>query len=174
MTSVRRFNCRDLLCFNTVNLDYFTETYNLNFYMQYLARWPEYCLMAVTPNHSNMAYILGKAEGTGRLWHGHVTAVTVGPPYRRQGMAQKLMNYLENVTINRHNAYFVDLFVRVSNTVAIEMYKAFGYSMYRTVLGYYANDENAYDMRKAMPRDKEKKSVIPMTRPVKPHELEFD
>jgi N-terminal acetyltransferase B complex catalytic subunit len=54
------------------------------------------------------------------------------------------------------------------------MYKAFGYSMYRTVLGYYANDENAYDMRKAMPRDKEKKSVIPMTRPVKPHELEFD
>ena len=68
--------------------------------------------------------VLGKAEGKGRLWHGHVTAVTVGPPYRRQGLAQKLMNYLEDVTINRHNAYFVDLFVRVSNTVAIEMYKA--------------------------------------------------
>ena len=92
----------------------------------------------------------------------------------------------------------------------------FGYSVYRTVLGYYANNENAYgteeiqliclllapkikilkfyrsctgsacthlnlsfsifiaDMRKAMPRDKEKKSIIPLTRPVKPHELEFD
>jgi N-terminal acetyltransferase B complex catalytic subunit len=29
-------------------------------------------------------------------------------------------------------------------------------------------------MRKAMPRDVEKKSVVPLNRPVKPHELEFD
>ena len=28
------------------------------------------------------------------------------------------------------------------------MYKSFGYSVYRTVLGYYAGEENAYDMRK--------------------------
>lgn len=30
-----------------------------------------------------MAYIMGKAEGKGELWHGHVTAVTVRP--RRLG-----------------------------------------------------------------------------------------
>jgi hypothetical protein len=30
--------------------------YNLSFYMQYLARFPEYCLMAVAPAHENMAY----------------------------------------------------------------------------------------------------------------------
>ncbi len=50
----------------------------------------------------------------------------------------------------------------------------FGYSIYRTVLGYYSGDENAYDMRKAMSRDKEGKSVIPLTRPIHPHELEHD
>ena len=75
----------------------------------------------------------------------------------------------------RHNAYFVDLFVRVTNAAAIGMYKSvsvsfgksrenaqekiieqpffllffllslqFGYSVYRTVLGYYSNKENAY------------------------------
>ena len=44
---------------------------------------------------------MGKAEGTWRSWHGHVTAVTVAPPYRRQGLAEKLMNLLEDVTINR-------------------------------------------------------------------------
>lgn len=46
--------------------------------------------------------------------------------------------------MSRHNAYFVDLFVRVSNTVAINMYKKFGYVVYRQVIGYYSGEEDAY------------------------------
>jgi len=42
------------------------------------------------------------------------------------------------------------------------------------VLGYYSNDENALDMRKAMPRDVKKASIVPLKRPVRPEELEFD
>lgn len=68
--------------------------------MQYLARWPEYCLISMAPGHESMGYILGKAEGTGKSWHGHVTAVTVSPTYRRQRLAKKLMDLLEDVTIN--------------------------------------------------------------------------
>lgn len=37
-------------------------------------------------------------EGRGENWHGHVTAVTVAPSYRRQRLADKLMALLENVT----------------------------------------------------------------------------
>jgi|APGre2960657505_1045072.scaffolds.fasta_scaffold78450_2 ribosomal protein S18 acetylase RimI-like enzyme len=68
---------------------------------------------------------MGKAEGKGENWHGHVTAVTaraafyacrgtqrlthslhfgssqVAPEYRRQGLAQKLMGLLEETTIKR-------------------------------------------------------------------------
>ena len=64
---------------------------------------------------------MGKAEGRGENWHGHVTAVTVrrgsrrgsapcslahprlqvAPEYRRQGLAQKLMGILEEITIKR-------------------------------------------------------------------------
>ena len=33
--------------------------------------------MAQGPGGQPMGYILGKAEGKGELWHGHVTAVTV-------------------------------------------------------------------------------------------------
>jgi hypothetical protein len=43
----------------------------------------------------------------------------------------------------RHDGYFVDLFVRKSNDVAIHMYRRMGYSVYREVLGYYSNIENA-------------------------------
>lgn len=57
---------------------------------------------------------------------------------------------MTNVTIifidDRKQAYFVDLFVRVSNIVAIDMYKKLGYSVYRQVLEYYTGDpdEDAY------------------------------
>lgn len=46
----------------------------------------------------------------------------------------------------RKQAYFVDLFVRVSNKVAIKMYQQLGYIVYRTVLEYYSGDpdEDAY------------------------------
>lgn len=38
--------------------------------------------MAEGPDNQAMGYILGKAEGEGTKWHGHVTAVTVAPEYR--------------------------------------------------------------------------------------------
>lgn len=174
MTTLRRFTCNDLFTFNSINLDILTETYNLPFYLTYLARWPEFCQVAEGPGSQAMAYILGKAEGEEELWHGHVTAVTVAPDYRRQNLAQKLMRVLEETSEKVHNCYFVDLFVRRSNSVAINMYRKFGYSVYRTVLGYYSGEEDAYDMRKALPRDVHKTSVVPLKRPIRPEELEFE
>ena len=46
----------------------------------------------------------------------------------------------------RKEAYFVDLFVRMSNNVAVDMYKQLGYVIYRRVLEYYSGDpdEDAY------------------------------
>lgn len=90
--------------------------------------------------------VLGKAEGKGKLWHGHVTAVTVAPEYRRLGLARRMMQMLEDVSRASYNGFFVDLFVRVSNVVAIGMYRKLGYVVYRQVLGYYsgASPEDAY------------------------------
>lgn len=174
MTTLRRFTCDDLFSFNAVNLDYFTETYGLPFYLQYLARWPEYCLVAEGPDQQCMGYILGKAEGEQEGWHGHVTAVTVAPESRRLGLARQLMDKLENITEETHDGYFVDLFVRKSNASAIAMYQKMGYVVYRRVIGYYTGSEDALDMRKAMARDTHKKSVIPLRHPIYPHQLECD
>lgn len=49
-----------------------------------------------------------------------------------------------------------------------------GYIIYRRVLRYYSGEEDGLDMRKALSRDVEKKSVIPLKRPVTPDELEYD
>ena len=40
MTSIRPFEAMDVFKFNSTNLDPLTETYELNFYFSYLARWP--------------------------------------------------------------------------------------------------------------------------------------
>ena len=79
MTTLRRFTAEDLFHFNNVNLDHLTETvtlprdlsvaanvvaamtsrwlqYNIPFYMQYLARWPNLCLVAEAPGGEIMGY----------------------------------------------------------------------------------------------------------------------
>ncbi|XP_067635680.1 N-alpha-acetyltransferase 20 isoform X2 [Eurosta solidaginis] len=167
MTTLRPFTCDDLFKFNNVNFDPLTETYGLSFYTQYLARWPEYFQLAESPNGQIMGYIMGKVEGHMDNWHGHVTALTVSPDYRRLGLAALLMSFLEDVS-EKKRAYFVDLFVRKSNKVAINMYQNLGYIIYRTILEYYAgdHDEDAYDMRKALSRDVERKSIIPYSHPI--------
>ncbi|KAJ4775566.1 N-alpha-acetyltransferase 20 [Rhynchospora pubera] len=174
MTSIRRFCCDDLLRFAHVNLDHLTETFNMSFYMTYLARWPDYFHVAVAPGHRIMGYIMGKVEGQGESWHGHVTALTVAPDFRRQKLAKKLMTLLEDFSDQMDKAYFVDLFVRASNTPAIKMYEKLGYIIYRRVLRYYSGEEDGLDMRKALSRDVEKKSIIPYKRPITADELEYD
>ncbi|XP_059561409.1 N-alpha-acetyltransferase 20 isoform X2 [Myotis yumanensis] len=165
MTTLRAFTCDDLFRFNNINLDPLTETSRQHH-------------IHVPGRRINRGEVMGKAEGSvaREEWHGHVTALSVAPEFRRLGLAAKLMELLEEIS-ERKGGFFVDLFVRVSNQVAVNMYKQLGYSVYRTVIEYYSAsngepDEDAYDMRKALSRDTEKKSIIPLPHPVRPEDIE--
>ena len=128
--------------------------------------------------------VIGKAEGHGLDWHGHVTALTVAPEYRRLGLARKMMNLLELVSDEIYKGFFVDLYVRCANRIAVDMYEGMGYSVYRRVREYYGNlgigkggrdEEDAFgefvflrlsvathcviDMRKPLSKDKERRSI---------------
>eukprot|EP00033_Pygsuia_biforma_P004591 GCRY01005033.1.p1 GENE.GCRY01005033.1~~GCRY01005033.1.p1 ORF type:complete len:184 (-),score=7.89 GCRY01005033.1:139-657(-) len=159
MTAVRRFLANDLFRYNRVNLDPLTETYNFGFYFQYLAQWPHIFYITEDAHGTPSGYIMGKTEGDGLDWHGHVTAVTVAPDCRRIGLAKKLMKILEDASESA-NTFFVDLFVRCSNQVAIGMYERMGYTIYRRVLQYYSGNEDGYDMRKPLSRDVDKQSLV--------------
>ncbi|KAG9231844.1 acyl-CoA N-acyltransferase [Amylocarpus encephaloides] len=171
MTSLRPFHALDVFTFNTTNLDPLTETYDLNFYFSYLARWPHLFNVAANHDGSISAYIMGKLESSPSHlaltksphylpYHAHITALTVSPSSRRLGLARTLSSSLE-MAGDTYNAWFVDLFVRKSNLVAQTLYKGLGYSVYRSVLDYYSDDptdrskegEDAYDMRKPLRRD---------------------
>ena len=60
MTTLRPFSADDLFKFNHINLDPLTETYGINFYMQYIATWPSICATFEDPSGRLMGYILGK------------------------------------------------------------------------------------------------------------------
>lgn len=58
-------------------------------------------------------------------WHGHITVLTVAPAWRRLGYARRLTESLEHVS-DINAAWFVDLYVRAGNKVAVGMYKGMG------------------------------------------------
>lgn len=98
-----------------------------------------------------LSTVIGKAEGHDTEWHGHITAVTVAPEYRRLSIAGNLCKLLEQISEEPYRGFFVDLYVRRSNDVAIRMYERMGYSVFRCVKDYYANlgpgmagEEDAY------------------------------
>ncbi|EDR03337.1 N-acetyltransferase [Laccaria bicolor S238N-H82] len=170
MSVLRPFKASDMFKFNNINLDIWTETYGIGFYLSYLSRWPDLCCVQEAPTGRMMGYVLGKAEGSNAEWHGHVTALTVAPEYRRLSLARRMMALLEMVSDEIYKGFFVDLFVRCTNTVAIDMYEGLGYSVYRRVREYYGSlgigkggrdEEDAFDMRKPLSRDPNRRSVRP-------------
>lgn len=181
MTSIKPFHMEDLFELNSVNLDPMTENFNLLFYFQYLIDWPTLFFKSVEISNDNYynhpysisGYMMGKTEGKfeKKEWHTHITAVTIDEQYRRIALASDLCTNLENTTaVKPHEALFVDLFVKVTNSVARTLYEKLGYSVYRRVVGYYGrdlpedrnkiNDEiDAFDMRKALPRDVNRETI---------------
>ncbi|KAF1913943.1 n-acetyltransferas-like protein [Ampelomyces quisqualis] len=178
MATIRPMRPNDLLLISSTNLDHLTETYNISFYMEYLTKWPELCQVIEGPDGNIEGYILGKLESspyapplapydpatTGVAyphylpWHGHITALTVAPSARRLGHATALSSALERSS-DAASAWFVDLFVRASNDIAKELYRKMGYSVYRRVVDYYNDGEDAFDMRKPLSRDKDKGTI---------------
>ena len=61
-----------------------------------IAQW---AIVSTTYNFHVKIYlycvVMGKTEGFDEDWHGHVTALTVGPEFRRLGLAETLMERLE-------------------------------------------------------------------------------
>ncbi|KAH7440609.1 hypothetical protein KP509_03G001600 [Ceratopteris richardii] len=83
--------------------------------------------------------------------HGHITSLAVLRTHRKLGLATKLMNAAQRAMEEVFGAEYVSLHVRKSNRAAFHLYtETLGYKIHDVEAKYYADGEDAFDMRKQL------------------------
>merc|ERR1719264_622506 len=91
--------------------------------------------------------------------HGHITSISVLRDYRKLGIATKLMRACHNSMKTVYKARYVSLHVRVTNRAALTLYRdVLGYEIDQIAEEYYADKEDAYDMKLFF--DKEARNIV--------------
>ena len=114
---------------------------------EYLLTAPEsVSYRAVTQGGGMVGFIIGLVEPDHT---GHVTTVGVAPEHRRRGVAQRLMEKVEE-GFSRRDVRIVRLEVRSVNTGAQQLYRNLGYVVTQRLPRYYSNGGDGLLMIKAL------------------------
>jgi peptide alpha-N-acetyltransferase len=168
MVSIRQATAQDLLEMQHCNLMCLPENYQMKYYLYHYLSWPQ-LLMVADDGGKIVGYVLAKMEDDAKEPHGHITSLAVLRTHRKLGLATKLMNAAQAQMQGVFHADYVSLHVRKSNTAAFHLYsQTLGYLQHDIELKYYADGEDAYDMRKPFPKRGEEK---PKTKPVEVADL---
>ncbi|GHJ89371.1 hypothetical protein NliqN6_5773 [Naganishia liquefaciens] len=145
---IRQATVDDLLGMQNANILNLPENYTFKYYLYHALTWPELSYVAVSPKGEIVGYILAKMdEEAVDTPSGHVTSISVLRPYRRLGLANKLMRQSQKSMATLYNAAHITLHVRKSNRAAISLYRdSLGFEVTGVEKGYYADGEDAYQM----------------------------
>ncbi|CAD8169334.1 unnamed protein product (macronuclear) [Paramecium tetraurelia] len=162
MVSIRRAEMQDLQHMQHCNLWCLPENYTYKYYLYHGMVWQSLLYVAEDINSGRIVgYVLAKQdeedeEGT-KLEHGHITSLSVLRTHRKLGLANKVMQSTHRDMDKIFESHYVSLHVRVSNRAALGLYRdKLGYETFDTEEKYYADDENAYNMRKWFRKKPEK------------------
>ena len=150
---LRKFVPGDLQDVMKINRICLPENYTDFFFMDLHQRFPETFIVA-EENMEIAGYIMCRIEVglsnfgfSGLVKKGHIVSIAVMPQYRRKGVARALINKaLDGMQYYKAKQCFLE--VRVTNDLAISLYKKLGFEITRTINGYYSDGEDAYVMTK--------------------------
>jgi len=121
----------------------------MKYYFYHMLSWPQLLYVAEDYNKKIVGYVLAKMEEDSSEVHGHITSLSVLRSHRKLGLASKLMRAAMAAMEETFQADHVSLHVRVTNRAAFTLYsETLGFKIHDTEKGYYADKEDAYDMRK--------------------------
>lgn len=113
---------------------------------------PQLSYVAEDDKGNIVGYVLAKMEEPEpgeESKHGHITSLAVKRPFRRLGLAQKLMNQASYAMVECFDAQYVSLHVRKSNRAALNLYtNSLRFKILEIEPKYYADGEDAYSMRR--------------------------
>ena len=123
----------------------------MKYYLYHVLSWPQLPQVAVDSQNRIVGYVLAKMEEETDEVHGHITSLAVMRSYRRLGIATALMRASIATMEECFNAEFVSLHVRYTNRAAFSLYsETLGFEIQDIEEKYYADKEDAYDMRKTL------------------------
>jgi len=146
----------DLLMMQMTNLWCLPENYQMKYYFYHLLSWPQLLWVAEDFDGTIVGYVLAKMEDDPdvRPKHGHITSLAVRRSHRKRGIATSLMRRSQMEMAAVFGAYYVSLHVRRSNRAAFRLYtETLKYEIHGVETGYYADGEDAYDMRCYFPEN---------------------
>ncbi|GER45358.1 N-acetyltransferase [Striga asiatica] len=168
MVCIRKATVDDLLAMQECNLFCLPENYQMKYYLYHILSWPQLLYVAEDYNGKIVGYVLAKMEEESTECHGHITSLAVLRTHRKLGLATKLMTAAQNAMEQNageesslgisftlltqvYRAEYVSLHVRKSNKAAFNLYTGtLGYKIHDVEAKYYADGEDAYDMRKQL------------------------
>lgn len=110
--------------------------------------WPQLIHVAQNENKEIVGYVLAKMEEDANPPHGHITSLAVRREYRKCGIATRLMRAAHARMKESFGAVFCSLHVRYTNRAAFHLYsETLGYKIAKIEAGYYADGEDAYEMK---------------------------
>lgn len=122
----------------------------MKYYFYHLLSWPQLLFVAEDFDGKIVGYVLAKMEEdeSKQPRHGHITSLSVLRTHRKRGIATALMRRSQKEMHQVFDAEYVSLHVRESNRAAFHLYKeTLQYQINDVEKGYYADGEDAYDMR---------------------------
>ena len=147
------------------NLHNLPENYQMKYYLYHALSWPELIYVAESDEGNIVGYVLAKIEDEDtekdEPVHGHITSISVLRSHRKIGLATRLMQASQVAMSNVYDAEYCSLHVRVGNKAAIGLYRdTLGFEVIKTEDKYYADGEDAYDMRMYLKEKREKKVEV--------------
>lgn len=151
MVCIREATMPDLLAMQKCNLLCLPENYQLKYYFYHILSWPQLLYVAEDYNGKIVGYVLAKMEEEATEVHGHITSLAVARSHRKLGIATRLMEASHRAMQDVFGAKYASLHVRVTNKGAHHLYtQSLGYKINDVEAKYYADGEDAFDMRKGL------------------------
>merc|ERR1712137_898001 len=123
----------------------------MKYYFYHMLSWPNLSYVAEDQNKQIVGYVLAKMEDAEGTPHGHITSLAVMRSHRKLGLATKLMTQSQRTMKETYGAEYVSLHVRRSNRAALGLYKdTLGFEMTGVEEKYYADHEDAFEMKKTL------------------------
>ncbi|MEM1538237.1 MAG: ribosomal protein S18-alanine N-acetyltransferase [Candidatus Nezhaarchaeales archaeon] len=152
--NIRGFRPEDLDRVVMINRSTLPENYPPDFFLFHYRENPR-AFMVAEVNGEVVGYIMCRVERAfqgfkkGVMKKGHIISIAVLPHARGRGIGRELLR-LGLQALKEYEADEAYLEVRVSNKVAINLYKSMGFTVAKRVPAYYADGEDAYLMVKPL------------------------